>query len=66
VVDNKAPIVRLIHVTFQEYLKAYVELFGAAHVTIAETCLIYLNSQQVKALFTSLSPCIIIPGIHGK
>ena len=42
-VDNKAPIVRLIHVTLQEYPKALVELFGAAHVTILEeTCLIYL------------------------
>ena len=52
VVDKKASIVRLIHFTLQEYLKAQIELFGAAHRTMAETCLSYLNSQQVRALST--------------
>ena len=56
VVDKKASIIRLIHFTLQEYLKARVELFGAAHATMAETCLSYLNSQQVKALSAGPPP----------
>jgi len=56
VVDKKASTARLIHFTLQEYLKAHSELFGTAHSTIAETCLSYLNSQQVKALSTTASP----------
>ena len=50
VVDKEASIVRLIHFTLQEYLRAHPELFGTAHSTIAETCLSYLNSQQIRAL----------------
>jgi len=49
-VDKEASTVRLIHFTVQEYIRAHPELFGSAHLTIAETCLSYLNSQQVKAL----------------
>ena len=49
-VDKEASTVRLIHFTLQEYLQAYPELFDRAHSTIAETCLSYLNSYQVKAL----------------
>ena len=56
VVDKKASIVRLIHFTLLEYLRAHTEFFGTAHSTIAEICLSYLNSQQVKALSTSPSP----------
>jgi len=56
VVDKKASTVRLIHFTLQEYLKARVELFGAAHATMAETCLSYLNSQEVKALSAGPPP----------
>jgi len=52
-VDKEASIVRLIHFTLQEYLLAHPELFGTPHSTIAETCLGYLNSQQVKGLHTS-------------
>ena len=55
VVDKKASTIRLIHSTLQEYLRAHPELFGTAHSIIAETCLSYLNSQQVKALSTSPS-----------
>ena len=54
-VDKEASTVRLIHFTLQEYLRAHPELFGTAHSTIAETCLSYLNSQQVKALSARLS-----------
>ena len=49
-VDKEASTVRLIHFTLQEYLRSHPELFGTAHSTMAETCLSYLNSQQVKAL----------------
>ena len=55
VVDKEASTVRLIHFTLQEYVRAHPEPFGAARSTIAETCLSYLNSQQVKALSTSSS-----------
>jgi len=56
VVEKEASTVRLIHFTLQEYLRAHSELFGAAHSTMAETCLSYLNSQQVKDLSASPSP----------
>jgi len=54
-VDGEASTVRLIHFTLQEYLRAHPELFGTVYSTIAETCLSYLNSQQVGALSTI--PC---------
>ena len=56
VIDKEASTVRLIHFTLQEYLCAHPQLFGTAHSTIAETCLSYLNSQQVKALSIAPSP----------
>ena len=52
-VDKEASTVRLIHFTLQEYLRARPQLFGNAHSTMAETCLSYLSSHQVKALSTS-------------
>jgi len=51
--DKEASTVRLIHVTLQEHLQARPELFSTAHSTIAETCLSYLNSHQIKALSSS-------------
>src|SRR5437588_589970 len=76
VVDKEASTVRLIHFTLQEYLRAHPELFGTAHSSMAETCLSYLNSQQVKALSTSPSPdlrskpfleyCSLYWGVHAK
>ena len=56
VVEKEASTVRLIHFTLQEYLRAHPALFGAAHSTIAETCLTYLNSHQFKAVSTTPSP----------
>jgi len=53
VVDKEASTIRLIHFTVQEYLRAHPDLFSTTHSTIAETCLSYLNSQQVKALSAS-------------
>jgi len=55
-VDKEASTVRLIHSTLQEYLLAHPQIFGALHSTIAETCLGYLNSQQIKALSTNPPP----------
>ena len=60
VVDKETSGIRLIHFTLQEYLRAHPELFGAAHSTMAETCLSYLNSLQVKAL-----PAISRPDLQG-
>ena len=56
VIDKEASTVRLIHFTFQEYLRVHSEFFGTVHSMMAETCLTYLNSHQVKALSASLSP----------
>ena len=49
-VDKEASTVRLIHFTVQEYLCTQPDLFSQPHSVIAETCLTYLNSQQVKNL----------------
>ena len=49
-VDKEASTVRLIHFTFQEYLHGHPDPLGSAHSTMAETCLTYLNSQQVRSL----------------
>ena len=56
VVNREASTIRLIHFTLQEYLRAHPGIFGTTHSTIAETCLSYLNSQQVKALSASPTP----------
>ena len=55
-VDKEASTVRLIHFTLQEYLRCHPELFGKAHSIMAETCLSYLNSREIKALPTSPLP----------
>jgi len=49
-VDKEASTVRLIHFTLQEYLQAHPEHFDRPHAAIAETCLSYLSSRQVKGL----------------
>ena len=56
VVEKETSAVRLIHFTLQEYLQAHPDLFGPAHSIIAEACLTYLNSQQVRILPPSHSP----------
>ena len=50
VVDKGASYVRLIHFTLKEYFSAHPEIFGRPHSAMAEICLGYLNSPQVKAL----------------
>jgi len=76
VAEEKDSTVRLVHFTLHEHLRAHPDLFDAAHSAIAETCLSYLNSQQVKALSTSPSPNIqhkpfleysaLYWGVHAK
>jgi len=75
-VDKGGSIVRLIHFTLQEYLSAHPDIFIKPHSAMAEICLTYLNSQQVKALSTALYPdtrdipflqyCSVYWGVHAK
>jgi len=75
-VDKEASTVRLIHFTLQEYLSVYPDIFSRPHSTIAELCLTYLNSEQVKALSGDPSPdtqnmpfleyCSLYWGVHAK
>jgi len=53
-VDLEASTIRLIHHTVQEYLCSHPGLFNKPHSMLAETCLTYLNSQQVNS-YTSHS-----------
>ena len=75
-VDKEASTVRLIHFTLQEYLLSRPNIFSKPHSTMAEICLTYLNSPQVKALSTCPSPdtrnapfleyCSVYWGVHAK
>ena len=49
-VDKERSTIRLIHYTLREYLINCRSFFQSPHSTIAETCLTYLNSEQVMAL----------------
>jgi len=49
-VDKEASTVRLIHFTLKEYFSADPDIFSRPHSSMAEICLTYLNSKQVKAL----------------
>ena len=49
-VDKEASTVRLIHFTLQEYLSSLPNIFSGPHSTMAEICLTYLNSKQVKSI----------------
>jgi len=55
-VDKDASTVRLIHITLRDYLCAYPDISRTPHSAIAEICLIYLGSEQVKALSADPSP----------
>ena len=75
-VDKEASTVRLIHFTLQEYLSSHPDIFSKPHSAMAEICLTYLSSQQVKALSTVLYPdirnapfleyCSVYWGVHAK
>ena len=49
-VDKETSTLRLIHFTLREYLSAHPDIFLRPHSAIAEICLTYLNSCEVKAL----------------
>ena len=49
-VDKEESTARLIHFTLREYFTAHPDIFSRPHSAIAEICLTYLNSCQVKAL----------------
>jgi len=75
-VDKEASTVRLVHFTLQEYLSAHPDIFTKPHSAMADICLTYLNSQQVKALSIDPSPdtqnapflqyCSVFWGVHAK
>ena len=75
-VDKEASTVRLIHFTLQEYLSAHPHIFSGPHSAIAEICLTYLNSQQVRAISSApfdhawrtsfLEYCSVYWGVHAK
>nr|AHE80946.1 hypothetical protein [Tuber indicum] len=75
-VGKEASAVRLVHFTLQEYLSAHPDIFSRPHAAMAEICLTYLNSQQVKDLSTDPSPdtsdapfleyCSMYWGVHAK
>ena len=49
-VDKRTSNVRLIHPTLKEYLCARPDIFIRPHSAMAEICLTYLNSKEVKAI----------------
>jgi len=71
-VDKEASTVRLVHFTLKEYLSAHPDIFSSPHSTIAEICLTYLNSQQVRSLSYDswdepfLRYCSLYWGVHAK
>ena len=60
VVDKETSTVRLIHYTLQEYISRPSILPGA-HKTLGQTCLTYLNYDQVKGL--SANNALILGGL---
>jgi len=75
-VDKEVSTVRLIHFTLQEYLSSHPDIFSGPHSAMAEICLTYLNSKQVKALSTApafdtqnarfLEYCSVYWGVHAR
>ena len=75
-VDKEASTVRLVHFTLKVYLSTHPEIFSKPHSAIAEICLTYLNSKQVRAISTDPSPeplhspflkyCSLYWGVHAK
>ena len=55
-IDKEASTARLIHFTLQEYLSTHPNIFTKPHSAMAEICLTYLNSRQIKALSPAPSP----------
>jgi len=57
-VGKEGSTVRLVRFTLQEYLSAHPGIFGRPHSAVAEICLTYLNSEQVRVLSGNPSPNI--------
>jgi len=65
---------RLIHFTLKEYFSTHPAIFNRPHLAMAEICLTYLNSQQIKAVDPSspwdyhsfLGYCSLYWGVHAK
>jgi len=74
--DLKASTVRLTHFTLKEYLSSRPDIFSGPHASMAEICLTYLNSGQIRALSVDTSTDILINpflnyssvywGVHAK
>jgi len=74
--DKEVLVVRLIHFTLKEYLSTHRDIFSNPHAVMAEICLTYLNSNQVKTLSpypssnsretTFLEYCSLYWGVHAK
>ena len=74
--DKEASVVRLIHFTLKEYLSTHHDIFSNPHAVMAEICLTYLISNQVKTLSPYLSSnsrettfleyCSLYWGVHAK
>ena len=75
-VDKEASTLRLIHFTLKEYLSTHPDIFSTPHSAMAEVCLTYLNSRQVKAITLDSYPGLssmpflryssLYWGIHAK
>ena len=75
-IDKEVSTVRLIHFTLKEYLSSCPDICTRPHSAMAETCLAYLNSKQVKALSADpsshildtpfLGYCSVYWGVHVK
>ena len=49
-VDKEASTAQLVYFTLKEYLSTHTDIFSRPHSAMADICLIYPNSQQVKAV----------------
>src|SRR5207237_2840990 len=75
-VDEETSTVQLTHPTVKEYLSARSDIFSMPHSAMAEICLTYLNSKEVKALSADpsattdgkpfLDYCSVYWGVHAK
>jgi len=75
-VDKEASTVRLIHFSLHEYLSSHPDIVDRPHSAVAEICLTYLNSRQIRAFSTAPSPdmentcflqyCSVYWGVHAK
>jgi len=55
VIDAETSVVRLIHYTLQEYLSR-PDILPDAHKTLAESCITYLNYEEVKGFPANEDP----------